>query len=130
MKIACWTHDRMQAEGYLFKQLCYAVGDKELNSQAVAMGDAWLESPISQSEPTQGQSGPQRMESNTRERSGKDPSPIPRQGEEEFDLSGGSGALLSRGLSEPRAGSAASGDRPLRRMTEAERLLTLWAGDK
>lgn len=94
------------------------------------MGNAWLESPISQSEPTQGQIRPQRMESSIRKRSGKDLSPMPRQGEDGFDLSGDSGALLSRGLSEPRAGSAASGDRPLRRMTEAERLLTLWAGDK
>lgn len=112
-------------------QVSPAADNEKTMSQPPSMGDAWIESPLSQPE-TSLQKRPETAAASQQEKSSLQASPLPRHEKaEERDASVGlSGGLLSAASSEPRAGSAASGDKGVKRLTEIERLLTLWAGDK
>ena len=95
-------------------------------------GDAWIESPKSQPNISLKESKAGAALPTLQARPGKEHSPQPTQEKaHEREMSDGiSGRCLSGSTSEPRTGSAASGDKGVKRLTEIERLLTLWAGDK
>ena len=88
--------------------------------------DGWIETPVAQRTATHDSSSPEEAPP----RPQHDPSALFTE-DKTVDLPLGVGNQpLPGASSEARAGSAGSGDKAVRRMTEAERLLTLWAGDK
>ena len=105
---------------------------EESNTQPMIAGDAWIESPLPQPETNLKDGKAKAAVPTPQANSSKECGPLPRQehADDRDMFVRTSGRPLSVSSSEARAGSAASGDKGVKRLTETERLLTLWAGDK
>ncbi len=104
----------------------HAAFQKQTGIQPMTTEDGWIETPVAQRTATHNSSSPEEAPP----RPQHDPSAHFTEDKTIDPTLGVGNQPLSGASSEARAGSAGSGDKAVRRMTEAERLLTLWAGDK